>query len=543
VSKNTKRRVAALERAVAHVEAALISVEDELADPDCWSTPERSAESTERHRAARETVDKLYAELTSWTQASAGRPSGCSGGCDAVGSARPKGGDTAIRLRSTLLAACLAALVLVTPAHAVFPGQNGKLAVTSSRDGNGEIYVMNPDGSGPLNITNNDASDASPAWSPDGTRIAFTRGGASSSSQEIYVMNADGSGQLNLTQSAATKDSGPSWSPDGTKIAFSSCCRGGSFFEIYSMNADGTGLTQLTHGELQEVFDPSWSPDGTRIAVWGSDLDNASPLGQVHVMDADGTNLRQLTHGSGSAYLPSWSPDGAKLVYSKESEIPDSGGFTCCPEIYVIDADGTNETRLTYINEPNDGNGNNVGATFSPDGTKIAFSSCCSEGFSINNIYLMNSDGSSLTRITSDGKDYEADWQRIVNRSPDCSGVVASRPVLRNANHRLVAITLEGTTDPDGDPVSLTVDAVTQDEPVTSRVDRTSPDAIDQGDGELRVRAERDPRGDGRVYRIAFTASDGRGGSCSDTVNLAVPTKKRKPAVDSAPPSYDSFAR
>ena len=91
--------------------------------------------------------------------------------------------------------------------------------------------------------------------------------------------------------------------------------------------------------------------------------------------------------------------------------------------------------------------------------------------------------------------------------------------------------------------MSVTIDGVTQDEPVTSSGDRTSPDAIDAGEGEFRLRAERDPRGDGRVYRIAFTATDGRGGSCSGVAKVAVPRHRKKPAVDSAPPSYDSFSR
>ena len=115
--------------------------------------------------------------------------------------------------------------------------------------------------------------------------------------------------------------------------------------------------------------------------------------------------------------------------------------------------------------------------------------------------------------MTNDrARDADPDWQPIPNGPPDCSAVAASRPVLTTHNRRLVAISLDGATDPDADPVTITVDGVTQDEPVTGHGDQTSPDAIDEGEGELRVRAERSPRGDGRVYRIAFTASDGRGG-------------------------------
>ena len=105
-----------------------------------------------------------------------------------------------------------------------------------------------------------------------------------------------------------------------------------------------------------------------------------------------------------------------------------------------------------------------------------------------------------------------------------------------------MAVAIEGVTDPEAEVVTLAVDGITQDEPVVGAGDRTSPDAIDRGDGDVRIRAERSALGDGRVYRIAFTASDGRGASCAGTATVAVPRKKRKPAVDSAPPSYDSLA-
>ena len=119
--------------------------------------------------------------------------------------------------------------------------------------------------------------------------------------------------------------------------------------------------------------------------------------------------------------------------------------------------------------------------------------------------------------------------------------MTVSRRVLTTVNRRLVPLTLDGATDVDGDPTTLAVDGVAQDEPVRGRGDPTSPDAIDDGDGQVRVRAERNPHSDGRVYRISFTASDGRGGECSGTAAVSVPRKKHKPAVDSAPPSYDSF--
>jgi WD40 repeat protein len=124
------------------------------------------------------------------------------------------------------------------------------------------------------------------------------------------------------------------------------------------------------------------------------------------------------------------------------------------------------------------------------------------------------------------------------NQPPDCSGVAATRTLLWPPNRRLRLVEIFGATDPDGDAVTLTITGVTQDERLGSRPDaaRTpSPDTV-------RLRATRLARGDGRVYRVSFTASDGQA-SCSGTVKVSVPRNRRTTAVDSAPPSYDSFAR
>src|SRR5206468_7283730 len=130
-----------------------------------------------------------------------------------------------------------------------------KLAFTSDRAGNEDVYVMDPDGTGVRRLTDSPGADADPAWSPDGKRIAFTsdRDG----DQEVYVMNADGTGEADLTNSPAItvsaapgartfgNDSAPAWSPDGRRIAFTS--DRDLNIEIYAMNADGTGQVDLTN--------------------------------------------------------------------------------------------------------------------------------------------------------------------------------------------------------------------------------------------------------------------------------------------------------
>jgi hypothetical protein len=113
-------------------------------------------------------------------------------------------------------------------------------------------------------------------------------------------------------------------------------------------------------------------------------------------------------------------------------------------------------------------------------------------------------------------------------------------------NHKLVRFTLGGATDPDGNPVSIAITGVTQDEPVDAVGNgdgNTSPDAFIVSANSVDLRAERAGTGDGRVYRIAYTGSDGQGGSCSGVATVGVPHDQggQPIPIDSAPPSYNSL--
>jgi Tol biopolymer transport system component len=262
------------------------------------------------------------------------------------------------------------------------------IAFVSDRDGDWEIYVMNPDGSNVVQLTNNTAWDRNPSWSPDGSRIAFASN--RDGDVEIYVMNPGGSNVTQLTNSSAW-DGNPSWSPDGSKIVFASNRNG--YGEIYVMNSDGSNVVQLTdiitdvnvHNES-----PLWSPDGSKIAF----LSNRDGNGEIYMIDADGSNLQRLTDNPAADWGISWSPDGSKIVFNSDRD----GDL----EIYVMNPDGSNIVKLTN-NTVSDER-----PLWSPDGQKIIF---VSDRDGNLEIYIMNSDGSNAVRLTnSTALDLTSSW-------------------------------------------------------------------------------------------------------------------------------------
>jgi len=164
---------------------------------------------------------------------------------------------------------------------------------------------MSADGSGLRRLATGAETNGAPSWSPDGARVVFARferhGGAFDSG--IVVAKADGSGvwPVSATLGAARTDGDhdPRWSPDGTRIAFT---RNGS---VHVMNPDGSGPVLLA----RSAGTPSWSPDGARLAYCCAGRRNH---GGIFVVSSDGSGVRRLTKGGHS---PSWSPDGSSIAF------------------------------------------------------------------------------------------------------------------------------------------------------------------------------------------------------------------------------------
>ena len=290
------------------------------------------------------------------------------------------------------------------------------IVFVSWRDGNGEVYAMDADGSGPRNLTQHPAKDFRPAWSPNGRRIAFVS--RRDGNAEVYVMNADGSGKRNLTRDRASDDDYPTWSRDGRKLAFLRVRRcavripavcherrrqraaqadapppGDVSAGLVTGRADDLLRALPRQHRRERIADaPVHNVDPRLVARRAADrlhapqgrrgLGGASPA-DIYVMNADGSGTRRLTHNAGYNAEPAWSPDGRKIAF----QITRDGNR----EIYVMNADGSNQRNLTR-NPAKD-----VRPSWSPDGRRIAF---VSDRDGRLEAHVMNADGSGQRSLT-----------------------------------------------------------------------------------------------------------------------------------------------
>jgi len=301
------------------------------------------------------------------------------------------------------------------PAHNPIAFTKGKLeSFQDKRD----IWTMRPDGSGmgKLELAKEITGvPTHPAWSPDGTRIAFgvSQGKKDKAQWSLWVHELANASAIQIASFNVGKGNiwQPAWSPDGTQIAFEhgiAKFKNGVLVEDARVNreifvvgvAANTKPTQLTDTPAGDSNHATWSPDGSRIAFAQSgDIKSSKPY-QIMLMNSDGTGIQVLTPGSD----PSWSPDGNSIAFALGEK-----GFKTPTNIHLIRLDNKSQTQQLTSSPEDD-----LDPTWSPDGKKILFTHSRTGDDIDTDIWSMNADGSGTIQLTSSKTDrfWAPSWRR-----------------------------------------------------------------------------------------------------------------------------------
>jgi len=279
-----------------------------------------------------------------------------------------------LRSGVAIIAAAAAAFALTASAGGSISPRADRIAYMSALDGEADIYSVSPTGLASFNMTHDDTigvrEDLEPAWSPGGEFVAFQRNvfqkGIPVGSQ-IFLVGSDGTklGALTPLQKGVV-DSHPTWSPDGDGIVFSSDRDGN--FDLYMTQSSGLGPIQLTNSKLgTENLEPAWSPDGKWIVFTRQQATVTPSPSSLMLLNVQKGTIYKLTArvmiGRGDRE-PAWSPDSKRIAFASDRLGPSLARST---DLYVINLDGSGLTRVTSLPS------NEYHPTFSPYGDQLAF--------------------------------------------------------------------------------------------------------------------------------------------------------------------------
>ena len=267
-----------------------------------------------------------------------------------------------------------------------YTGEQGiartKIAFVSETGRGRELFVMDYDGFGPVQVTNDGYLNLMPTWAPDRKSLVYT--GYRQRRQQI-ILRELATGKEKILVAPASLNITPSFSKDGNLLVYSSGQNGNS--DIYTLDFPTMAIQRLSSHRSADLS-PSWSPDGTKIAF----TSDRGGRPQVYTMNIDGSNVRRLTYEGDYNSAPAWSPRGDWIAYV--CRIPGEG-FKLCR----ISTDGRQVIKITKGQSIDDS------PSWSPNGQHLAFSSL-RRGKS--HIYMVNIDGTGLKRLTSGGTHYSS---------------------------------------------------------------------------------------------------------------------------------------
>ncbi len=275
---------------------------------------------------------------------------------------------------------------------------HNKILYTSLSNTKPQLYMMNTDGSGVQQITNDQYWHSEGRWSPNADKIVCnTYENSSTAGNEMVIMNPDGSNKVFLGYGNQM-----AWSPDGKQIAFVyfPSAEWGSMYQfIYVINADGTNLKQITSDSLEVINSPCWSKDGSKIYFASNRYDVSKNYPEIYYMNNNGANVTRVTFTQkGFSVSPSISPAGDKIAFLSTMNNASAAS------IYISDLNGNN--KILIATPPNNEVYNFP--RWSPDGQSILFAALT--GSAKIFIYKVNIDGTNLIKLADNAT--SPDWSK-----------------------------------------------------------------------------------------------------------------------------------